>query len=208
MQVKPLSLPVHDLLDIVTGLILMLAPTALHLSTSAQIASVLLGATLTGAGLGLTALRSTSAVAHTRFDIAFLLATALAALTLALAGQFRAVLLVSAAVTLQALLGFNTRYRSDTPYRTADPSAPSKRGHEQVEGEHGPRLRSSRVAGAPANATAPRSAPGCEGRAGVFPSYPLGTPLRPPTTASTRSAIRSPVKPTSSWSSAGEPCVM
>jgi Ca2+/Na+ antiporter len=128
MQVKPLSLPVHDLLDIVTGLILMLAPTAVHLSTSAQIASVLLGATLTGAGLGLTALRSTSPVAHSRFDIAFLLAAALAALILALAGQFEAVLLLSAAVTLQALLGFNTRYAS----------APSKRGHERAKGGTAP----------------------------------------------------------------------
>lgn len=128
MQVKLLSLPVHDLLDIVTGLILMLAPTALHLSTSAQIASVLLGATLTGAGLGLTALRPTSAVAHSRFDIAFLLAAALAALILALAGQFTAVLLLSAAITLQALLGFNTRYVSE----------PSKRAHKRAKGDAAP----------------------------------------------------------------------
>ncbi len=121
MQSQPLSLPVHNLLDIVTGVMLMLAPTAVHLGASAQIVSVLLGVTLVGAGLGLTALRPTSAVAHSRFDTAFLLTTALAALVLALAGQFGAVLVLSAAVVLQALLGFNTRYgdRPGTQPRTA-----------------------------------------------------------------------------------------
>lgn len=110
MQIKPLTLPVHNLLDIVIGLVLMLVPTTVHLSPSTQLASVLLGVVMTGAGLGLTALRPTSPVAHSRFDTAFLLATALAAIILALAGQFGAVLVLSAVVTLQALLGFNTRY--------------------------------------------------------------------------------------------------
>jgi hypothetical protein len=107
---KSLSLAAHNLVDVLAGLALMLAPTAVHLGTTAQIASVLLGVILTSAGLGLTALRPDSIVAHTRFDAGFVLVVAGAAFALALSGQLAAVLVLSAVVMLQAALGFNTRY--------------------------------------------------------------------------------------------------
>jgi hypothetical protein len=110
MQIKPLSLSIHGVIEFLAGIVMMLAPAALGFSIGATVVSALLGATLAGAAFGLTAHRPISVTAHSRFDSAFLLATAIAALALALTEQLGAVLLLSAIILVLATLGFGTRY--------------------------------------------------------------------------------------------------
>lgn len=110
MRNRPLSLPAHGAIEFLAGIVMMLAPVALVFSPPALIVSVALGAILTGSALGLSTQRPLSVAAHTHFDSAFVIVTALAALGFALAGQVAAVVLLSAVVLLQAALSFGTRY--------------------------------------------------------------------------------------------------
>jgi hypothetical protein len=110
MRIKPLTLPIHGVIELLAGVVMIVAPALLGFSAGAIIVSGSLGAILAAAALGVTARRPTSVTAHTRFDGAFLLATALAALALALTEQLGAVLLLSAIILLLATLGFGTRY--------------------------------------------------------------------------------------------------
>ena len=110
IRIKPLSLTAHGAIELMAGIVLMLSPAILDYGAGALIASVALGAVLTGTALGLTANRLISAAAHGRFDSAFLLATALAALIMAVSGQLTAAVVFSLVVMLLAVLGFSTRY--------------------------------------------------------------------------------------------------
>lgn len=110
MTGRPLSLPVHGAIEFLAGLVMMLTPVALSFSAPALIVTAVLGAVLTGSALGLTSQQARSVASHSHFDSVFVLATAAAALALAIAGQLAAVVLLSAIVALQAALSFSTRY--------------------------------------------------------------------------------------------------
>ncbi len=110
MQFKPLTLPIHGVIELFAGVVMIVAPALLGFSAAAIIVSASLGTVLTTAALGVTVRRLTSVTAHTRFDSAFLIATALAALALALTEQLDAVLLLSAIILLLVTLGLGTRY--------------------------------------------------------------------------------------------------
>ena len=109
---QPFSLPTHGAIEFLAGLVMMLVPAALSFAAVPLLVCVLLGAVLAGSSLSLTAQRTTSIHAHTAFDTAFPLVTALAALALAAAGQIGAVVLLATIVVVQAALGFTTRYVS------------------------------------------------------------------------------------------------
>jgi hypothetical protein len=107
------TLPTHGAIELLTGLVMMIAPAILSFGAAGLLISVTLGAILTGNAFALTSPRESSVVAHSGFDIAFVLATALAALGLAFAGQTHAVIFLAVIVVLQALLGVGTRYSAE-----------------------------------------------------------------------------------------------
>ncbi len=100
----------HGAVEFMCGLAMMLAPPLLSFDVAGWIVSILLGAILTGTALGLTASRVGSVASHIGFDGAFRLATAIAALALAAAGQMRAVIFLAAVVVALAGLSFTTSY--------------------------------------------------------------------------------------------------
>jgi hypothetical protein len=106
------TLSAHGAAEFVAGLAMMLAPAILSFGVTGAIVSVVLGALLTGNALNLVTTPGRSLVAHTAFDSAFLLATAVAALGLAAAGQASAgaIIFLAVIVMLEAGLSFSTRY--------------------------------------------------------------------------------------------------
>jgi hypothetical protein len=109
------TLPAHGTVELLTGLAMMVVPAALAFATAGLLVSVTLGAILTGMAFTLTSARPASAqpasqVAHSGFDIAFVLVTALGALALALGGETRAVMFLAGVVVVLAVLGLSTRY--------------------------------------------------------------------------------------------------
>ncbi len=110
MRIKPLTLPVHGMIEAFAGLAMILLPAVLGFDTGAMVVAASLGVVLTGAAIALTAQKPISVAAFSRFDSAFLLATALAALALAMTGQLAGVVLLSGVVMLLTWLSFSTRY--------------------------------------------------------------------------------------------------
>jgi hypothetical protein len=105
------SLSTHGAIEFLAGVAMMIAPALLSFDVASMIVSVGLGVILTGAALGLTSSNRAALSAHTQFDTAFVLATAVAALALAAAGQgVSAVVFLAAIVVVQAGLGAATRY--------------------------------------------------------------------------------------------------
>jgi hypothetical protein len=106
------SLPAHGAIELLAGIAMMIAPAALSFSPAGLLVSVTLGAILTGTAVSLSTqtVGTASVASHGYFDTVFVLATALAALGLATAGQTSAVIFLAAMVVVQALLGFATRY--------------------------------------------------------------------------------------------------
>jgi hypothetical protein len=109
---RGLTLPTHGAIELLAGIAMMVAPAVLSFSAAGLLVSVTLGAILTGTAVSLSSSQpaSSSVAAHSLFDTVFVLATALAALGLAAAGQTSAVLFLAAIVVVQAVLGFGTRY--------------------------------------------------------------------------------------------------
>jgi hypothetical protein len=110
MRIKPLSLPAHGVIEVLAGLAMMLLPAILGFDTGAMVVAASLGVVLTGAAIALTAQKPISVAAFSRFDSGFLLATAFAALALAVSGQLAGAILLSAVVALLTWLSFSTRY--------------------------------------------------------------------------------------------------
>ena len=104
-------MPAHGVIELTVGTALMLAPIPLGFGAAGLITSIMLGAILTGAAIGLTGSAATySATLHNEFDGGFMAVAAIAALLLALAGDGRAALLLAAAALTQGLLRYGTRY--------------------------------------------------------------------------------------------------
>jgi len=90
---------------------IMLSPIVLSVSAAGLIVLAVLGAIVTGVGLGaISPSRRDSVVTHTGVDGALVLASAALALALALAGQAPAAIALAALVVVQASLSFATRY--------------------------------------------------------------------------------------------------
>lgn len=88
----------------------MLSPIVLPLGAAGLVVVALLGAVVTGVGLGLTSPRSDSVAAHRSLDSVLVLITGIAALVLAIAGEAAAALVLAALVAVQAALSFATSY--------------------------------------------------------------------------------------------------
>jgi hypothetical protein len=111
MRFRRLNLPGHGAIELATGIAMMLAPGVLQFGAAGLVASALLGAVLVGVSLGLNAAPTRAAISrHQHFDSLFLLATALAAFVLAVAGELGAGLFLAVVVGVQASLAQLTRY--------------------------------------------------------------------------------------------------
>ena len=116
---RRISLSAHGAIESLAGLAIMLSPIVLPVGAAGLVVLVLAGAIVTGAGLGLTSplprvgvppAPRDSVRAHTGLDGLLVLASALGALALALAGDAPAALALAALVVVQACLSFVTSY--------------------------------------------------------------------------------------------------
>jgi Zn-dependent protease len=111
---RRLSLPTHGAVESLCGMAIMLSPLVLPFGATGLVIVALLGAVVTGLGLGLISPRTDSVAAHRSLDALLVLVTALAALALAFAGEATAALVLAALVTVQATLSFTTSYATAT----------------------------------------------------------------------------------------------
>ena len=116
---RRISLSAHGAVEALCGMAIMLSPIVLPVGAAGLVVLAVLGAIVTGTGLGLisTAPRvgtlsspHASGRAHTGIDGVLVLVSAVAALALALAGEAPAALALTALVGIQACLSFVTSY--------------------------------------------------------------------------------------------------
>jgi hypothetical protein len=89
---------------------MIVAPVALGFGAAGIVVSVLLGAILMGMGMTLTGRIGQAISWHSHFDSLFVLGAAVAALSLAVAGDKTAAVFLAVLVGIQAILNFGTRY--------------------------------------------------------------------------------------------------
>ncbi len=110
---RRLDLPVHGLIEFLTGLVMLAAPAILGFGSAGLVVSACLGAVVAGMGLILSAHPHDSELAwHGAFDHVFAPVTALAACALAIAGHGVAAVFLAAIVIVLAVLNLATRYSS------------------------------------------------------------------------------------------------
>jgi hypothetical protein len=114
---RRISLSAHGAIESLAGIVIMLSPIALPVGAAGLVVLAVAGAIVTGVGLGLIStsprvgvLPSPRASAHTGLDGVLVVATALGALALAIAGEAPAALALAALVVVQACLSFMTSY--------------------------------------------------------------------------------------------------
>jgi hypothetical protein len=109
MTARPtISLPLHGALELLTGLLALVAPFVVGLSPAGTVVSVLVGAC--AIGLALDAVEPTRVAAHHTFDYGLALGAVLSALALALAADAAAALTLGAFGLAQLGLNSATRY--------------------------------------------------------------------------------------------------
>jgi hypothetical protein len=112
-----ISLPLHGALEMLLGLLVMVAPLALGASTAGAVLGVVTGALLVGLGLSSAAAdsdprRPMSIAAHHELDYGLALGLLGTAVLLGLVGDRIAALLLAAAALTQLALNATTRYSS------------------------------------------------------------------------------------------------
>jgi uncharacterized membrane protein HdeD (DUF308 family) len=104
------TLPIHGVVELALGLVTLASPTLFDFANAGMVAAVVLGSVLTGMAVTLTGDHRPSLGWHHLFDLVIVIATAVAALALAVAGEASAGLYFSALAVLQAALNVTTRY--------------------------------------------------------------------------------------------------
>ncbi|HEY2161423.1 MAG TPA: hypothetical protein VGH24_08965 [Solirubrobacteraceae bacterium] len=116
---RRLSVSAHGAIESLCGMAIMLSPLVLGVGAAGLVVLGAIGAIVTGTGLGLISTapragalpsRRDSVRAHTGLDGLLVVASALGALGLALAGEAPAALALTALVAVQAALSFTTSY--------------------------------------------------------------------------------------------------
>lgn len=106
--IRPLSLPLHGALELLTGLLVLLSPFALGFTSAGIVVAFLVG--VCAVGLALDATQPTRVASHRAFDAGLAVASMLVALPLALAGDHAASLLLGCYGLTQLALTSATRY--------------------------------------------------------------------------------------------------
>jgi hypothetical protein len=109
---RNLSLSTHGTIELAAGMAMLFAPAVFGFGPAGIVVSFALGSLLIGAALTLTTRRGPILSWHRDFDSLSLLATAVAALALALAGEGAAGIFLAALVAIQFGLHAGTRYTS------------------------------------------------------------------------------------------------
>jgi hypothetical protein len=116
---RRISVSAHGAIESLAGLAIMLSPIALPVGAAGLVVLAVVGAIVTGAGLGLISTSPRVGVlpsprdsirAHTGLDGLLVVASALGALAFALTGNAPAALALAALVAVQACLSFVTSY--------------------------------------------------------------------------------------------------
>ena len=114
---RRISLSAHGAIESLAGIVIMLSPIALPVGAAGLVVLAVAGAIVTGAGLGLIStsprvgvLPSPRASTHNGLDGVLVVASALGALALAIAGEAPAALALAVLVVVQACLSFVTSY--------------------------------------------------------------------------------------------------
>lgn len=103
-----ISLPLHGALELLTGLLALVAPFALGFTPAGAVISVVIGAC--AIGLALDAVEPSRVSAHHSFDYGLAFGATLVALPLAIAGDAAAALTLGALGLAQLGLNGATRY--------------------------------------------------------------------------------------------------
>ena len=104
------TLGAHGAIEFVLGLATLVSPAVFGFGNGGIVVAVLLGSLLVGMAVTLSADPSQSLGWHHLFDIAFVLASALASLTLALAGEAAPAAFFAGLTAIQSGLNLTTRY--------------------------------------------------------------------------------------------------
>lgn len=107
---RPLSLPTHGAVELLLGVLAIVAPFALGFGPAGVLISGLLGALTVGMALDATQPRAVSA--HQGFDYGLALGAIVVALPLAIAGEGTAAIFLGLLGLAQLALNAGTRYSS------------------------------------------------------------------------------------------------
>ena len=104
------TLATHGVIELMLGLLTLVSPVLLDFGDAGIVTAVVLGSLLTGLAVTIGADDRSSIAWHHLFDLVLVIAFALAAFGLAVAGEATAGLFFSALAVLQAGLNVTTRY--------------------------------------------------------------------------------------------------
>jgi hypothetical protein len=104
------TLSTHGVIELVLGLVTLVSPVLLHFADAGVIVAVVLGSLLVGMGVTVGGEQRSAPGWHQLLDMVSVIATALAALGLALAGEVSASLFFVALTVLRSGLSVTTRY--------------------------------------------------------------------------------------------------
>jgi len=107
---RPISLPLHGALELLTGMLALMAPFALGFSTAGAVVSIMIGVLAVGLALDASVTQPRRISSHLAFDYALAFAAIAVALPLAIAGDGAAALALGAFGLIQLALNSSTRY--------------------------------------------------------------------------------------------------
>jgi hypothetical protein len=107
---RQVSLPTHGAIAVLLGMVMFLAPAVLHFQVAGLVVAAALGAIEIGFGLAFIAPGRYAIAWRAHLDSLLAVATALAALALAAAGQAHAAIFLAAMTGVQVGLNVGTQY--------------------------------------------------------------------------------------------------
>jgi hypothetical protein len=107
---RQISLPAHGAIAVLLGMVMLLAPAALHFGVAGLVLAATLGAIEIGFGLTFIAPGRYATLWRAHLDSLVALATAVAALVTAAAGESTAAIFLAAMTGAQVCLNLGTRY--------------------------------------------------------------------------------------------------
>ena len=110
IALRPISLPLHGALELLTGMLALVAPFALGFTPAGMVVSAVVGVLAIGLALDATQPAPHAVSAHHAFDYGLAFGAVLVALPLAIAGDAAAALALAGFGLLQLGLNAGTRY--------------------------------------------------------------------------------------------------
>jgi uncharacterized membrane protein HdeD (DUF308 family) len=104
------TLPAHGVIEFVLGIITLFSPALFGFGHSGVVVAILFGSLLIGMAVTVSADHGSSFGWHHLFDMTFVIATAIAAFGLAVAGEATAAVFLAALAIVQSGLNLATRY--------------------------------------------------------------------------------------------------